>query len=64
MESIKILLEHQIVELKIKLHNTDYQAIKFAEGELTAGEFSPIKIQRKAWRTEINKLETQLKSYE
>lgn len=43
--------------LKQKLLSTDYQAIKFAEGELTAEEYKSIKAQRKAWRDEINYLE-------
>ena len=47
----------QINELRAKLHNSDYKAIKFAEGELTTEEFEPIKQQRKIWRSEINRLE-------
>lgn len=50
----------KIQELKINLTQTDYQAIKFAEGEISAEEFAPIKEQRKAWRAEINELEKQL----
>ena len=46
----------RIAELKQKLKDTDYQAIKFAEGELTAEEFEPMRLQRKAWREEINQL--------
>lgn len=55
-------LQNEICNLKWKLHETDYQAIKFAEGELTAEEYAPIKEQRKQWRAEINKLEEQLKT--
>ena len=47
----------RIDELKKQLADTDYLAIKFAEGELTAEEFAPMKAQRKAWRAEINELE-------
>ena len=50
----------KINELKRNLNQTDYQAIKFAEGEISAEEFAPIKEQRKAWRAEINELEKQL----
>ena len=50
----------KISELKRNLNQTDYQAIKFAEGEISAEEFAPIKEQRKAWRAEINELEKQL----
>ena len=49
-----------IISLKAKLRDTDYQAIKFAEGLLTAEEYSPIKAQRQAWRDEINALEAQI----
>lgn len=39
------------------LSNTDYQAIKHFEGELSDVDFAPVKTQRKAWRDEINSLE-------
>lgn len=47
----------RIRELKAKLAATDYQAIKYAEGEMDAEEYAPIKAQRAEWRTEINALE-------
>lgn len=50
----------KIFELKEKLFLTDYQAIKFMEGELTAEEYAPIKEQRKQWRAQINALEIEL----
>jgi ABC-type transporter Mla MlaB component len=46
----------QILFLRGELHNSDYKAIKFAEGELTEEEYAPIREQRKAWRAEINAL--------
>ena len=49
--------EWRIGELKDLLTATDYQAIKFAEGQLTEEEYAPIKAQRQAWRDEINQLE-------
>ena len=49
--------EEKIAEFKNLLSKTDYQAIKFAEGELSAEEYEPIRLQRKAWREEINMLE-------
>ena len=49
---------------KKNLIDTDYQAIKFAEGELTAEEYAPVKEQRKQWRIEINRLENELKLLE
>ncbi len=57
IELAKINAIKRIAELKALLKATDYQAIKFAEGELTAEEFAPAKAQRKLWRDEINALE-------
>lgn len=53
----KELAEREIEELKQKLTETDYQAIKYAEGVLSAGEYAPIKAERQAWRDRINELE-------
>ncbi len=50
----------EIEELKQKLFNTDYQAIKFAEGLISEKEYAPIKEERQAWRDRINELEVQL----
>lgn len=47
----------RIYELKQLLTESDYKAIKFAEGQLTEEEYTPIKQQRQAWRDEINQLE-------
>lgn len=49
--------EQEIQELKQKLFDTDYQAIKFAEGLLTADEYAETKAQRQLWRDRINELE-------
>ena len=53
-------IRDQIATLKQNLADTDYKAIKFAEGLLTAEEYEPIKQQRQAWRDAINTLEAQL----
>lgn len=50
----------RIAELKYKLMQTDYQAIKYAEGLITTEEYAQIKAQRQEWRDEINELEQQL----
>lgn len=50
----------RIAELKSNLASTDYQAIKFAEGQLTEEEYAETKGQRQAWRVEINQLEKSL----
>ena len=54
------LIEMRIDELKQKLFTTDYQAIKFAEGAMTAAEYAPYKADRAKWRAEINDLEKKL----
>ena len=51
----------EIYDLQYELRKTDYQAIKFAEGELSDEEFAPIKAQRKEWRAQINALQEELK---
>lgn len=54
----KELAEREIVTLKAKLSATDYKAIKYAEGVLSASEYAETKAQREAWRSRINTLET------
>ncbi|MBR2342990.1 MAG: hypothetical protein IKA64_01905 [Clostridia bacterium] len=51
-----------IFKLKKKLSNTDYMALKFAEGELSEDEFSPMREKRREWRAEINRLEECIRS--
>ena len=47
----------RIKELKQKLSNTDYQAIKYFEGMVGEEEYKSIKYLRQSWRDEINRLE-------
>ena len=47
----------QIEILKHKLQETDYKAIKYAEGWISEEEYAPIKAERQALREEINRLE-------
>jgi hypothetical protein len=49
--------EKKIKELKRNLSETDYKAIKYAEGFITAEEYAETKAQRQKWRDEINALE-------
>lgn len=49
--------QNRIVELKNLLAETDYQAIKYAEGHISEKDYATIKAQRQAWRDEINLLE-------
>ena len=60
LRKLKIIIEPQIAELKQNLSNTDYKAIKFAEGELSEQEYASIRTQRREWRAEINRLEAKL----
>lgn len=55
------VINMEIIKLKTKLKETDYQAIKFAEGIITAEEYEPTKQQRQEWRDEINRLEEEMK---
>lgn len=53
-------INKEISELKKKLFNTDYKAIKYSEGWLTDEEYAEVKTQRQVWRDEINRLEEKL----
>lgn len=48
---------YQIRKLKSLLAETDYMAIKYAEGELSYEEYLPHKIKRAEWRKQINELQ-------
>lgn len=50
----------KIQDLKKQLSATDYQAIKYAEGQLSEEEYAEMKTQRQSWRDEINNLEKQI----
>ena len=60
VNEVIIIKQEKIYRLKDKLRATDYQALKFAEGELTEEEFYPTREQRKAWRAEINQIEAEI----
>ena len=62
MEKHKDMTE--ITELKQKLKDTDYVAVKIAEGEATKEEYADILEQRKQWRERINELEEKWKDSE
>lgn len=52
-------IDAEIAELKAQLAETDYKAIKYAEGWITAEEYAETKAQRQAWRDRINELEAE-----
>lgn len=62
MEGKKLVIDKlsRINYLKQYLASTDYQAIKFAEGEISEADYTPIKEQRRAYRAEINQLEAEI----
>lgn len=47
----------EILRLKRLLEESDYKALKYAEGELGEEEYSSTKEQRRLWRTQINALQ-------
>ena len=49
----------RIDELKMLLAESDYKAIKYAEGWITEADYAEVKAQRQAWRVEINELESE-----
>lgn len=53
-------LYDRIAEVKSNLICTDYLALKYAEGEITASEYAATLAHRRAWRAEINALETEI----
>ncbi len=50
-------IEGEINALKNLLSQTDYQAIKFAEGELSEEEYAAVKEKRQSFRDRINELQ-------
>lgn len=52
------IAEQKIRELKAYLSETDYVAIKIAEGEASAEDYADVLAKRKAARAEINELES------
>ena len=52
-----ISAKKEIAQLKQRLAETDYQAIKYAEGVLSPDDYASMKEQRQRWRDRINELE-------
>ena len=59
MESKKIAIAEEIMRNKDILSRTDYQAIKYGEGELSEAEYAPIRELRRQCREAINRLEAE-----
>ena len=60
MNENAILIQAEITQLKVNLAETDYVAIKIAEGAATADDYADVLVQRQAWRDRINALEKEL----
>ena len=65
-EDEKLIEQYQseIGELKKYLSDTDYKAIKFAEGEITESDYQDVKTQRHDARVRINELESMIEELE
>ena len=50
----------EITQLKKQLSDTDYKAIKYAEGQISESEYSAIRELRQGYRDRINELEALL----
>ena len=60
MNENAILIQTEITQLKANLAETDYVAIKIAEGAATAENYDDVLVQRQEWRDRINALEKEL----
>lgn len=59
----KLIKTDELIEietLKQQLADTDYQAIKYSEGQISEEDYAPIKAERQSWRDRINELEAQI----
>lgn len=50
----------EIIQLKKALSDTDYKAIKYAEGQISEEEYASVKAERQGYRDRINELEALL----
>ena len=64
MDDRTITIAGEINACKQLLAQTDYKAIKYAEGQITKADYAAIKAQRQAWRDRINALEAELAALE
>jgi len=53
-------LKSEIVALKSLLRQTDYKALKHADGVLSDEEYLETKTERENWRKKINEYESEL----
>lgn len=63
-ELLKRNSQEEIEILKKQLLETDYKAIKYAEGEISEEDYAPIKAERRSYRVRINELQESIKEME
>ena len=56
-ETFNELKTAKLADIKAKLSATDYKRMKFADGDLTAEEYEPIKVERHNLRSAYNAIE-------
>ena len=56
----RVSKELEIIKFKKLLSDTDYKAIKYAEGFISEEEYTETKLQRQEWRNKINQIEKSL----
>ena len=59
-ESAELTAAQRINYLKLKLSETDYKAIKYAEGLISDEDYATVKAERQDWRNKINALESEV----
>lgn len=62
MDERRMAIESEIAGLKQILTSTDYKALKFAEGQISAKDYESTKQQRQSLRDKINELEAELET--
>ena len=50
----------EIQQLKKQLSDTDYKAIKYAEGQISENDYASVRAERQGYRDRINELEALL----
>lgn len=63
-EELQNEIQGEINALKQLLANSDYQALKHADGELSDEDYAEMKEKRQQWRIKINELQAQQQSLE
>lgn len=60
MERTRESIQAEINAMKILLNQTDYKALKHADGVISDEEYAETAAQRNGWRAKINDLEEEM----